>query len=320
MNVHCDNSLNSAGEALEAFFRKVENADGSCLQMYRTLKNFLQVTPLFYRKDEEGELRATLRLLLEEVGVSQTDVYADKVRHFSREEMQRLHIICLRLAEGHPVQYAIGYAWFMERRFEVNESVLIPRPETAELVSWAVSEAEQMVDLGKGLNLLDAGTGSGCIAVSLKLTLLEARITACDLSPEALAMARRNAERLGAEVDFSLCDMLCSFPSPPIAYDLVVSNPPYIRLSEREEMEENVTRFEPSTALFVPDADPLMFYRALARHCVGGRLRRGGKLLVEINRAFGADTVRLFQNEGLVNVSLRCDAFGAERMVSGEMP
>lgn len=264
------------------------------------------LTPLY----GEGEARAIAFMVFEEAfGVGRTDIYADKVRQFSQDE--RLHFlnICERLAGGEPVQHVLGSAWFCGHRFEVSPAVLIPRPETEELVAWALS-------LPAPRRILDAGTGSGCIAVSLKLALPAAEVMACDVSLPALAVARRNAAALGAEVHFEPCDLLAGWPASS-PFDLIVSNPPYICDCERAGMERHVLDHEPSSALFVPDTDPLRFYRVLAERAASGALREGGALLVEINRAYGPQTAALFSECGLRRVELRRDAFGNDRMVAG---
>lgn len=263
----------------------------------------------------EGEARAVAFLLMEEAfGVSRTDIYADKVRQFSQDERERLDNMCKLLVEDQqPVQYVVGAEWFMGRRFRVTPDVLIPRPETEELVRWAAQCAA-----GKqGVQIVDAGTGSGCIAVSLALELPEAAVCAIDLSEGALTIAKENAQKLGAQVRFEKADMLQPWDFFKQKVDIIVSNPPYICQREAEEMEQNVLQHEPHTALFVPDDDPLRFYRALAREAVL-HLRPEGWLLVEINRAYGKETAELFEEMGLKNVEIRRDEFGNERMVAAQ--
>ena len=206
----------------------------------------------------EGEARAIAFMLYEDAfGVSRTDIYADKVRQFSEDERARLNNMCQLLAKGVPVQYVLGKASFCGRTFAVSPAVLIPRPETEELVAWATDVARLMPrPEGRPLRLLDAGTGSGCIAVSLKLALPDADVTAWDISPEALSVARGNARTLGADVHFEQRDILAP-PDAAACYDIIVSNPPYICEYEQSSMEAHVTQHEPHTALFVPDADPL---------------------------------------------------------------
>lgn len=265
-----------------------------------------------------GEARAIAFLVFEEAfGVSRTDIYADKVRHFSEEERKRLLYMSKQLLAGVPVQYVLGTSQFFGHTFKVSPDVLIPRPETEELVAWAIDEAQRMNVANAALRLLDAGTGSGCIAISLKLALPQAHVDAWDISEGALAVARSNAQALNADVAFQHVDML-----QPIAisqrYHIIVSNPPYICQHEEAEMETNVTAHEPHTALFVPDADPLRFYRALCQHATR-LLQPGGCLMVELNRAYGQQTAKLFSSYGLHDVTLRKDAFGNDRMLFGRV-
>lgn len=249
-----------------------------------------------------------LRVLEDAFGVSRTDVYADKVRKFSSEEEQRWQHIAERLSAGEPLQYVLGEAEFCGRSFEVAPGVLIPRPETEELVAL-VGRA-----VSGHCRILDAGTGSGCIAVSLALALPEAEVQAWDISPEALSVAQGNAERWGAAVDFRLCDMLTATPDE--RFDVVVSNPPYVCERERLDMTPQVLEHEPGLALFVPDDDPLRFYRALAGLSVRC-LNSGGLLAVEINEAYGAETADLFSRSGLTEVQMLFDGFGKPRFVLG---
>lgn len=249
-----------------------------------------------------------LRVLEDAFGVSRTDVYADKVRKFSSEEEQRWQHIAERLSAGEPLQYVLGEAEFCGRSFGVAPGVLIPRPETEELVALV----EQSVS--GHCRILDAGTGSGCIAVSLALALPEAEVQAWDISPEALSVAQGNAERWGAAVDFRLCDMLTATPDE--RFDVVVSNPPYVCERERLDMTPQVLEHEPGLALFVPDDDPLRFYRALVGLSVRC-LNSGGLLAVEINEAYGAETADLFSRSGLTEVQILFDGFGKPRFVLG---
>lgn len=268
---------------------------------------------------EAGEAKAVCLWLLEEAfGLPRTAVYADKVRHFSQEDCGRLANMCRRLQGGEPVQYVVGAAWFCGRRFAVSPAVLIPRPETEELVNWAVAEAKAATAADAAqrspFRLLDGGTGSGCIAVSMAKALPEAEVWAVDLSAEALAVARENAARLKADVKWLRHDLLRPWPDEVGTLDLIVSNPPYVLRRERADMEARVLDHEPEQALFVPDDDPLRFYRALAREAAK-RLRPGGCLMVETNCALAREVARLFCQNGLKAPEVRRDAFGRERMV-----
>lgn len=256
-----------------------------------------------------GEARAMVRLVLEDAfGVSMNDVYADKVRQFSEAEAARFHNMVERVAAGEPVQYVVGRAAFGQLMLEVDRSVLVPRPETLELARWAAESCTP------GARILDIGTGSGCIAIYMALNVAGSRVSAIDVSPEALATARTNAARCGAKVDFCEANILtATLPTSP-ALDLVVSNPPYVCQSERREMERNVVDYEPEGALFVSDEDPLVFYRAIARYAAAA-LAESGAVMVEINRRFGPQTAELFSREGFGRVELRKDDYGNNRMI-----
>jgi len=265
-----------------------------------------QLTPLYENREAHA---IALRVMEDGFGIPPIDIYADKVRHFSAEEMRRLQAILERLTGGEPLQYVLGTAWFAGRKLHVGPGVLIPRPETEELVDWVAAE------WGKGApRILDAGTGSGCIALALADRLPAAHIEAWDISPAALAIARRNAAERGSGVAFKLRDMLAA---PPAAthFDVIVSNPPYVRENERAAMTPQVVRHEPASALFVPDSDPLLFYKALAR-LARTCLRPGGCLYLEINEALGPETLQTLKAGGLRDLRLRQDSFGKDRMAS----
>ena len=193
--------------------------------------------------------------------------------------------------------------------FMVRQGVLIPRPETAELVEWiTLDHAAQQV------KILDLGTGSGCIAISLSKQLPLAKVEACDISPEALAVAKENNERNGATISFFAYDMLERTTPLPHSYNILVSNPPYIMQSEAAEMEKHVTEWEPHTALFVPDNDPLLFYRIIAGKGLT-ILKPGGRLYFEINRAHGKETMEMLAALGYTGIELRKDFAENDRMI-----
>jgi release factor glutamine methyltransferase len=307
-----------------------------------------QIVGAISARYDVGEARALAFVLLEDAfDIGRTDVYVDKVRYFSSDECQRLLSILQSLGEGVPLQYALGEAKFCGRSFIVDSSTLIPRPETEELVQWCVAEVQthfcpdregvekEKASFEKGLTslkkgkaslkkgqtffeeektLLDVGTGSGCIAVSLALALgAEWQVEAWDISEEALNIARQNALRHGAQIKFRQQDALDTVAVAD-RYHIIVSNPPYICDSERGDMEAHVLDYEPHTALFVPDADPMLFYRALAQ-LARRTLVPGGLLMVEINRAYAAETIAAFEQAGLAGATLRHDAYGNPRMV-----
>lgn len=261
----------------------------------------------------DREARALARHILEmRFGITRTDLLSGQARTLSVEERHELENIVNRLLQKEPVQYILGQAEFCGHLFHVAPGVLIPRPETEELVQWIVHDHAA----NSPARLLDIGTGSGCIAVTLALNWPDAQITATDISDDALAIAQENAQQNKATVCFRQHDILTGQPigRTEDRWDIIVSNPPYIRESEREEMEHNVLDHEPRQALFVPDSRPLLFYESIGRYAVHA-LRRGGCLYVEINRAFGPDTVRLFYSMGFRTVELRKDLYGNDRMI-----
>lgn len=248
---------------------------------------------------EAREAQAIAFLVCEEAfGWSKTDVYADKVSQLSTAEQERAAFMLRRLGAGEPVQYVLGTTCFDGRPFYVSPAVLIPRPETEELVRWAAEAA-------RGQHFLDVGTGSGCIAISLKLRRPEASVHAWDISPEAIDVARKNAECLGADVQFEVQDL---FTAPPKSATVVVSNPPYICEKERAEMAAHVVDFEPAQALFVPDDDPLRYYKALAQ--LGAE-----EVFVEINAALRQATADAFRAAGYQQIVCRKDEFGKDRFI-----
>ncbi len=259
------------------------------------------------------EVRAMVRLIMEKCfGCSPLEIYMGRSRAFSQQERQRAAEIAERAANGEPIQYILGEADFGSLTFAVRKGALIPRPETTELTGWIVDDHRS----SPPRSLLDIGAGSGCIAITLAKAFPSADVSAWDISPAALAVAAENSERHGVRVALSLQDMLMPFPTEA-RYDVIVSNPPYVTLAEREEMEANVLDWEPAEALFVPDSDPLLFYRRLAE--IGqSLLSPQGALYVEVNRAYGEATANLFRTMGYCDVSLRHDLSGHPRMVKAK--
>lgn len=228
------------------------------------------------------------------------------------EEESRLNQYTERLLHHEPVQYVLGEAWFAGMKFRVNKSVLIPRPETEELVAWVIDDCKLSVAC---LTILDIGTGSGCIPVAIKKKLPHVSISAIDVCSEALFTATENAMALETAIDFRLLDFLDEEKWKELGmYDIIVSNPPYVRQQEKQNMHERVSGHEPHLALFVPDDDALLFYRKLADFS-SVHLNRSGKLFVEINESFGTEVVNLFQSKGFSNIELRKDMQGKDRMV-----
>ena len=260
---------------------------------------------------EGHELTAIIRTICcDMLGIDTATYYLKEAVTLTSEQKSLLRGIIDRLQQGEPLQYIEGKAPFCGMEFAVNSSVLIPRPETAELVDWIVCEHATQHP-----RILDLGTGSGCIAIALSKQLPQATIEACDISAEALTIAKENARMNEAPVSFFTHDMLDLGTPLPHSYDILVSNPPYIRQSEAADMSIQVTEWEPHTALFVPDDDALRFYRAIAELGQTEALRPGGHIYVEINQALGKETVALFEAYGYQDVELRKDIYGNERMI-----
>lgn len=270
---------------------------------------------------EDGEARAIARILIEELfGLSYTDIVCGATDQLSADDTLRLDTAVRRIEQGEPLQHVLGYADFCGNHFGVNASVLIPRPET----EWLVDEGERLMNDASNAapsapkRILDIGTGSGCIAISLKLRLGEAYVEAWDISEEALRTAESNAKALKAEVAFCKRDALRAEESVA-HWDLIVSNPPYICDSERANMDDNVLLHEPHTALFVPDDDPLRFYRAIARYALRS-LSNGGSLLFECNTRYAEATGEMMREMGFEDVTVNDDCFGLPRFVKGSSP
>lgn len=270
-------------------------------ELWRTLE------PLY----GNGEARAVTDYVLDVCfGLSKADILCGAVEEMTAEKTAELNKIFGRLTEGEPVQYVLGRAEFCGRWFSVRPGVLIPRPETEELCAWITADSKASASP----KVLDIGTGSGCIAITLQLDMPESKVTAWDISADALDVARENAQQLGANVNFVKLDALNAKPEGE--WDVIVSNPPYICEKEKKDMAVNVLEHEPHTALFVPDADPLLFYRAITRLAVQ-TLSKGGRLYFEINPIYADDTCRMMRAEGMTAVELRSDMYGKQRMAKG---
>ncbi len=264
-----------------------------------------------------AETEATVRILLEDgAGYTPLDVALHADRPLEDFTVRRLSEMARRVADGSPVQYVTGHARFYGMDMRVTPDVLIPRPETEGLVDIIAADYRGCADL----RVLDICTGSGCIAIALARTLPFARVDALDISAEALAVARDNALRLkAAGIDFRRDDALnLALPGAPV-YDIIVSNPPYVADSEREAMDDRVLMHEPHGALFVPDADPLRFYRPVASYAVRA-LRPGGRLYLEINPLFAAPTEQCLRDAGLTDVSVMRDFYGRMRYAAAKAP
>ena len=263
----------------------------------------------------EGEAQAIARLIYEvRYGLTLSDLLMGRDSSVPEDELEQ---IAIRLEQQEPVQYILGQTEFCGRTFVVNKHVLIPRPETAELCQWIV--------LGNGLQgckkILDIGTGSGCIAITLAAEMPEAEVTAWDISEKALKVVEENAKRTNVHVKFEQVDIL-HLPSSILhltsAFDLIVSNPPYICNKERETMEANVLEHEPHTALFVPNDDPLLFYRAIAQYGQTA-LKEGGWLYFEINPLYAEDLRAILSKMSYYDIEIKEDQYGKQRMIRAKL-
>ena len=265
---------------------------------------------------ETDESRNIIDLVIEHItNMSRAEQVKNKIPYLTCTQLEDLDAITERLKKNEPVQYVLGEAWFAGMKFKVNKNVLIPRPETEELVDWIVKENGKTKM--ENISILDIGTGSGCIPITIKKKLSEANVTAIDVCSEALFTATENAVALNAEVNFVLLDFLDEEKWKELAqYDIIVSNPPYIKQSEINTMHERVKEFEPHLALFVPDEDALLFYKKLSDFSKK-HLNVGGKLFVEINEALGEQAVSLFP--GFANIELRKDMQGKDRMIKATL-
>lgn len=263
---------------------------------------------------DKREAAAIAHEVLEQItGVGRLQRITDKDKLLTEEQMQQFEACKEKLASGIPMQYVLGYAWFMGRRLMVNEHVLIPRPETEELVQWVVDDNKD-----KDPAILDIGTGSGCIPILLKLLLPQAKVSAIDISAGALEVAGINAESLSAGVQFQQLnflnpDMRQSLPQ----YDVIVSNPPYIPETERQTLAAHVLDHEPGQALFVPGDDALLFYRNIAEFGLT-HLLPGGSIYCELHVDYATATETQFKSTGYVSTELRTDMHGNLRMLKAK--
>jgi release factor glutamine methyltransferase len=249
------------------------------------------------------------------VSLDKMQLVFDKHRLLTAPQIEAFDAALARLKKAEPVQYVLEEADFMGQKFYVNNAVLIPRPETEELVDWALKLVK---DRPTQIDILDIGTGSGCIPISLALSLPKANIEATDVSEAALEVANKNNSLSGNRVKFYLHNILTENLAAA-QYDLIISNPPYIATTELNSMAQYVVEFEPHLALFVEGNDVLLFYREIAAKAFVA-LKKNGVLLVEIHHEYGSEIVEIFKQSGLANVECRKDLSGKERMVKGEKP
>ena len=294
----------------------------------KTYQQFWQsLTPLY----DAGEAQAIVRTVLDvEYGMTLTDIICGKVNELSSDEERNLEEIITRLQNGEPVQYVLGEADFAGRTFHVEPGVLIPRPETAELCQW-IEEEVSSLDADDPKQILDICTGSGCIAITLGLTIPNSEVTGWDISEDALRISQGNVEMLKARnvrIEYQDALMLpkaaeaaeaaeiseAAESSLSKGWNIIVSNPPYICEKEKADMEKNVLEHEPSIALFVPDEEPLKFYRAIAEYA-SSALKTGGALYFEINPIYEKETREMLQDLGFKDIETKEDAYGKKRMM-----
>jgi len=276
------------------------------LKEYRTY--FIEkLTPLY----DVMEAESFFAIALEELkGWKRVDVALNPDAKLSDEEVSKWDAVLGEMELLKPIQYIFGHTYFYGLDFEVNENTLIPRPETEELVEWIIHESKNRGQV----KILDIGTGSGCIAISLAKNLPDAQVFAIDVSNEALAVAKINAARNNVNVTFIQQDILAA-QTLPEQFDIIVSNPPYVRNLEKAEIKQNVLDYEPHLALFVDDNDALVFYRKIAL-LAKANLPKNGKLYFEINQYLGKETLEMLEDFGFTNVVLRKDIYGNNRMTS----
>ena len=273
---------------------------------------------LYFKSQLEGNfppeevLTFFFRLCESYLNIKRVEIPLNLKRNLADEERSLFDGALHQLEKFVPIQYILGETEFYGLHFKVGPGVLIPRPETEELVDLIIKQAP----IGE-ISILDIGTGSGCIAVSLAKFLPQAKVTALDISKDALAIARQNAAQNRVEVSYVEKDILTTDTLHQY-FDIIVSNPPYVLNTEKQKMQPNVLEYEPHTALFVPDNDPLLFYRKIAQ-LAQKHLNPNGKLYFEINETFGNETVELLESLGFKNVLLKKDFFGKDRVVVAEV-
>lgn len=261
------------------------------------------------------EIKSFISLLFEhQLGLSRLNAHLRQFEQIPDAKLTEINQIVDRLKNYEPIQYILGETEFYSLRFKVSPAVLIPRPETEELVEWILNDYP-----GGRHTMLDIGTGSGCIPITVAKNRPEFLVEGWDISEDALKIARENAEKNEVKVNFSKVDILKMRDSPTIKmYDIIISNPPYVTRSEQLSMLRNVTEFEPHLALFVPDNDPLIFYREITDLAVN-HLNPGGRLYFEINEKKGDDLVDLLNNKHFNNIMIRKDISGRDRMINCEL-
>ena len=260
-----------------------------------------------------GEAEAISDLIFDNITGLPKWKFRESKEAISQENENDLAMKLKELLLNKPVQYVLGESWFYKRKFFVNEHVLIPRPETEELIEWIVNDHKKILNQ-KPLNILEIGSGSGCIPISINLELPDSKVTSMDVSDEALKVAKQNAENLNANVDFIQLNFLVENNWQELdKYDIIVSNPPYIPFHQMNEMPKNVTDFEPAVALFVADNDPFIFYKKIALFATT-HLNKNGNIYVELNEKYAREIVAVFKAQNFT-AEIKKDMYGKERMI-----
>lgn len=269
-----------------------------------------------YHLYDNSEAQQIADLVMEHItGWRRIDRVMNKSLKLLPDTVQELDTITQQLLCHKPVQYVLHEAWFADMKLYVDESVLIPRPETEELVDWIVNDVKAAQGPNTSLHILDIGTGSGCIPLALKKFLPKCNLSAIDISESAVEVARRNADQQKLEVDFFVSDIFSSSDNHLLAvFDIIVSNPPYIPESDKAAMQPNVLDFEPWLALFVKNDDPLTYYRQIAL-VAQTHLAEGGFIYVEIHENLASRLVQLFEQHGFRHIEVRKDLQGKDRMM-----
>lgn len=280
--------------------------------MQTTIQKIKEVLSPLY---STGEIKNIIRIIFENIkNYSQVDIIMNQDEIFSQFIKDKVDMILKRLVNHEPIQYIFNEAYFQGLTLKVTPDTLIPRPETEELIDIIVKENNQ-----SDLHVLDIGTGSGAIAIALAKSLKFPIVDAIDISQKAIDIAQENAKAHKVKINFIMNDILSAEIPTNSVYDIIVSNPPYITLREKDSMEPNVLDYEPHTALFVPDNDPLMFYRAITHYAVYA-LNPGGRIYFEINSLYGKETAKLLSDNNFIDVDIIKDMYGLDRFVSAAKP
>lgn len=267
------------------------------------------------------EAESMIAILFEEFfQLKRHEILSDMARRLSESELLKIHFAIKELLNNRPLQYIIGDAWFYGEKFIVNESVLIPRRETEELCNWIIDDQKGTVEQDNKSKILDIGTGSGCIAITLKKHLPKANIFALDVSGDALEVASNNAIKIGTEISFIRADVFDTLAMDALdVFDIIVSNPPYVRNSEKKQMNANVLDFEPHLALFVTDESPLVYYERIADFSLT-HLNRNGSLYFEINESLSLNLKNILSDKGFILIEIRTDMQNKPRMLKCKLP